>query len=114
LFRLKVIEENGSVFYSNAINIVSNCNIAFEVSLYPNPILNNEIFLNIHSNYSGINQLYLYNSVGQVIKKENVVVKKGLNNPFKWNHLGPLSKGTYYIKIINEEGQQINQKLLKN
>lgn len=114
LFRLKVIEENGNVFYSNAINIISNCNIAFEVSLYPNPILNNEIYLNIHSNHSGINQLYLYNSIGQVIKKENVEVKKGLNNPIKWNHLGHLSKGTYYIKIINEEGQQINQKLLKN
>ena len=88
-YRLKIIDANGSFFYSNIIKLNNNkTNI---ISIYPNPAQN----ILVVSSYNVIDAL-ITNSVGQTIKNIKLNAGTLLINVSTW------AKGLYYIKTKNE------------
>ncbi len=75
-----------------------NIYVNFSVSLYPNPIKNQEF--SIVSSYK-ITEVIIYNLNGQVIQK--------IENPFETINLNNLPKGFYFVNISSENLQTVKK-----
>lgn len=74
----------------NEISINEN-----EISLFPNPVIT---FFDIHSNRKLIEEVKIYNNVGQVVYESNYRDKKVTINSGQW------SKGLYILEVKTEDG----------
>ncbi len=80
-----------------------------ELSLYPNPNQNNEIYLEIPSEIQGISHLELYNSLGQQVYSTELNLSPGTTE----FQLPELSPATYLLRLIHEDStwQTMYQKM---
>ncbi len=71
-----------------------------EVSIYPNPA-KSMLNLSINSHQFANVELVIYDLLGQVVVKQNLLIKSGLNE----NHINvnDLSNGIYMLKMMNGE-----------
>jgi hypothetical protein len=109
-YRLKAVENNGEISYSNAIQV--DCNTTSEnVNIYPNPTQNE---LNVV--FSSIDAELITIQVMDILGREITDYDKSeidFNNSIKLN-TSRLSNGIYFIKI-SEGTQEINKfKFVKN
>jgi PKD repeat protein len=93
-------------------------NKAVYSSVYPNPVVNNEVTIktNIADNYL---VLKIYNIKGQLVKQSNNYVKKDNEKHFEWNYKNnsdlEVSSGMYFYQIISKnEIQKGKFLILKN
>lgn len=105
-YRLKMIEIDGSFSYSPIISCRNTCNLNEYLFVYPNPVSTYEnININITTNYKGSAELIILNSIGQKVLSADIHLTAGSNL------ISPdiiyLSTGTYFIRILNEDGKQI-------
>lgn len=91
-YRLKIVNKNGIVSYSN--NIMINFSGASAI-VYPNPA-SQKIFLSIPGNYSG--ELRIFSSLGRLC------IKKLIYNTNTAIPISTLSPGNYYIEFITGSG----------
>jgi len=76
------------------------------ISFYPNPISGDQK-LTIESK-ENISEISILNSTGQVVNKVN------LNSDIYSASMDNLSKGIYFVKLINDKNQSTTYKLIKN
>ncbi|MGH1335050.1 MAG: serine hydrolase [Aureispira sp.] len=74
------------------------------IQLFPNPAMT---FVQVASS-ARVQRWQLFNSVGQLIKQEEVVAQ----NNFSINLLG-LTKGCYYLSLWQENGQKLTHQIIK-
>jgi len=86
-------------------NIESNTKNT-SISLYPNPT-NGEFYLNVNSSQLN-NVIEIYNSLGELIKKQEV---KELNSKI---NLSEFASGIYHIRLMTGEKQVYKNKVIKN
>ncbi len=93
-YRLKIININGDVSYSNVVLVNSKCN-GKSIKLYPNPIIEKTTPTLVLSGYKGGIRGELFSVEGKVI--ETYILKNGNNNlPIK-----SIAQGTYILKITD-------------
>ena len=109
-FRLKIVDKTGNYFYSTIINLHSNCNVNFNVTVWPNPV-NEQIYLSVSLPNNQECQISIQNSNGQIVRKENVQFRSG-KNKYILSNLNQLPAGSYVLSIINEGETKINKKFI--
>jgi hypothetical protein len=98
---LQNIYINKSEIYNNANN--DNKNLV----VFPNPIQKNDLSFDVNLNYNG--KLFIYDGLGKELHSCNV---KSGTNQIEVKSCG--TKGIYLLKIIDNEGNFQNQKLVFN
>lgn len=106
-YRIKMNYNIGSYSYSDVIFFNNKCNQFSQLQIFPNPITNNEIVtIRYTSLYETTVNLLIYNSAGQVVYKNTVPVKEGIND---WNpNIKYLPQGNYAVTITSLQNNPIN------
>ncbi len=101
-YRLKLINLDGSYFYSNIISIQSS-SINAQLSIYPNPTKN---FIMV--NGKDVSRVNIIDNEGRVVCN-----KKGLNIASSLNKIEfNIKQGVYVVQILMTDGKILNKKLL--
>lgn len=95
-YRLKQVDYDGKYAYSNTIVLENNSNNLKDIAVYPNPI-ENDLVLNFESTQKGVANLYLTNTLGQVVFQKEVKTEVGLNNQNL--SLEYLPQGIYFLAL---------------
>jgi hypothetical protein len=106
MYRLKMIDIDGSYMYSNVLNALVECDDQ-NLSVYPNPVANGK--LNVGLNSADNVEAILTSVTGQLIKK--IILKNGINNI----DVSELSNGVYILstKFVNGINQNVKVNIQK-
>jgi len=102
MYRLKMIDIDGSIMYSTALNSLLKCDEQ-NLSVFPNPVSNGN--LNVRLNTAENIEANLTTVTGQYIK--NIILKNGLNNI----DVSELSNGVYILSTKFVHGINQNVKV---
>ncbi len=105
-YRLKVIQENGSSYYSSIVYTNTSC-MSEKVSIYPNPV-QDQVTISMTSNIS-VDQITLYSYNG---KESGKWTMNGNEQQVKLN-LSALPRGQYLVVIKERSGNTRSYPLLK-
>ncbi len=103
-YRLKMIDKDGLHKYSDIATVVINCNTP-KVSIYPNPIQDDKIFINLAGTV-GRTQATLSSMTGQLIARNNMV--NGSNSI----NVSNIADGIYILTVKDENGFNSNNKIV--
>ena len=105
-YRIKCISLNGDVTYSDVIKVYITP-LKQSISVYPNPITDGVINLQLIHQPKGKYGVRLVNDMGQTIMTR-VFDHSGVNGSerLKWNY--NLSHGTYHLEITKPDGSKTN------
>ncbi len=103
-FRLLITDIDGRITYSNVIKMAFNCGDVPKITLAPNPVSD---YVSIKG-LSGTNTITIMNAAGNRV---NSLVS--INNT-QTIYTGNLQKGTYFIRIMDNNGKESNLKMIKN
>jgi len=99
-YRIKVVNIDGSVQYSNLIKIASKIK-DFDITMPTSVISNNQVSLLIQSKNKGNAQFFVVDVIGRVMQSDKFVYQKGTQqNTINLN--ANLPKGIYFLKLIAE------------
>ncbi|HNJ59453.1 MAG TPA: T9SS type A sorting domain-containing protein, partial [Chitinophagaceae bacterium] len=101
-YRLKIINNDGSVEYSKTINLKRTEKVLFSIS--PNPATT-YADVQISSEVKGKYSLVLYNLNGQRVYSKAINLNQGLNN-HKINTV-TFAKGVYRLILMNENNNNV-------
>ncbi|MBK8451666.1 MAG: T9SS type A sorting domain-containing protein [Saprospiraceae bacterium] len=105
-YRLKIINKDGTSSYSKIILIQNNCNEKDYMIVYPNPVSAYEkINLRFETYYRGNADLVIFNTLGQRILTQPILVNGGIN--LISLKLEELTAAVYFIIVLSENGKQI-------
>jgi len=102
LYRLKMIDIDGSFSYSPVLNALLKCDEQ-NLSVYPNPVTNGKF--NVSLNSAEKVEANLTSITGQLIKK--IILENGINNI----DVSELSNGAYILSTKSEYGINQNVKI---
>lgn len=111
-YRIKAINNNGTVQYSTVVKVDMNGKNNSGISVYPNPVTGNNIGLQLNNLAAGKATLKLFNAIGQMVYNENV------------NNIGgscginitvnkTLPAGTYHLQISDASGNVYSESMIK-
>ncbi|MBL7727121.1 MAG: carboxypeptidase regulatory-like domain-containing protein, partial [Dinghuibacter sp.] len=107
-YRLKVVDRNGTVEYTNIVIIrLSDVKIT---NVYPNPF-SDVIRIETDNKVREMGRVSLYDVTGKVVMSRQQLVEAG-GNLITINGLQNLPQGTYTLELVTSE-QKIAQKLVK-
>lgn len=99
-YRIKVVNIDGSVQYSNLIKIASKFR-DFDITMPTNVISNNQILLLIQSSTKVKLQYFIVDETGRMLQSNNLIYQIGSQqNTISIN--ANLPKGIYFLKLIAE------------
>ena len=102
-YRIRSVESNGEYHYSSVVVIKMNL-LNIQVSIYPNPVTNDNINVHIGSMVKGIYSFRLLNAQGQQVYTESLNHEGGgLNKTIRIT--SRLPAGVYYLQISNKESK---------
>lgn len=97
-YRIKFVEKNGTVKYSNVVKVkIGGKDAVFAV--YPNPVKEGLLSLQMSNVTAGNYTLQLYNKTGQEVY--NTMLKHNGGSASQSINIGKLATGTYHLKISN-------------
>jgi hypothetical protein len=102
-YRFRIRLNNGTVIYSN-IEVVYHLP-SYPVLLYPNPVHQNAT-ITIIAKEAGRYSLQFFNAMGKLVRVQQ------LNSSHSKIFAGTLSKGIYFVKIIDSQDKPLTQKLV--
>jgi hypothetical protein len=94
-----------NVYLTTGINTVATNN---DFSVYPNPATSS-VSIRLNASFAGNTSIGLYDVAGRLVN--GTVVSNAVKNQLFQFDLGNVSKGVYFVTIVNN-GQKITQKLL--
>ncbi len=105
-YRLKIIDKSNSIEYSNIIKIKLNAGKA-ELSVYPNPVKNKTLNVQLNSLHKGKTSITIYNSIGQTVVNQSFNFDGG--SLIKTVALpANCMKGIYTI-VVNNKNEKLQQ-----
>lgn len=102
MYRLKMIDIDGSFMYSPVLNAFLKCDEQ-DLSVFPNPVVNGK--LNVSLNSTETIEANLTSVTGQRLKK--IILKNGINNI----DVSELSNGVYILSTDFQHGINLNVKV---
>ncbi|MES2431455.1 MAG: PKD-like domain-containing protein [Bacteroidota bacterium] len=112
-YRIKNIEDNGVVKYSDIIKVTINKQIP-SISIYPNPPKNNFIGIKMENMPKGEYRVNLFNSIGQLLIAKDLEHLQMEDNYKTINLEGTLSKGVYQLEVIAPNDSRTLLRVLYN
>ncbi|MEO5984368.1 MAG: T9SS type A sorting domain-containing protein, partial [Ferruginibacter sp.] len=108
--RLKIVESNGSVRYSNTITVTLNCVYLFNVKTGPNPARD---YFNVYiiSPLDEEATITFTDMAGRVLFKKEVLIIMG-DNKISLNNISVFPTGAYILRI-KTNGNIITRKIIK-
>ena len=106
-YRLEYTGRNGiRKTLGNGIIRLNN-NVAYKLTVYPNPITNGEAYLDLKVQYSAMVNMLIVNSEGQVAMKKEIFIIPGSNIiPLE---LKKFPKGLYILHLLSVDGKAITE-----
>jgi hypothetical protein len=95
-YRIKVVNVDGKISYTQVVKVV-NGKITSSISVYPNPIKDAIVHLQLNNQPPGIYKIKLYNSMGQMLISKNIAHAGGSSEE-NINCIN-LPKGIYQLKV---------------
>ena len=109
-YRIAGIDINGRIEYSNVAK-VATVSIGPSISVYPNPVVNGILNLQLVNQLKGIYSARIYNNFGQLIHVSQL--KHDGGNATKAIQVSnSLSKGSYHLEVISPDNKKIHVKIL--
>jgi hypothetical protein len=98
-YRIKAIEQNGTVKYSNVVKVkIGGKNAEFTV--YPNPVKNGVVSLQMSNVEQGVYTIKIYNNAGQEVANRTITSNGGSSTATITLGKG-IAKGNYNMQITN-------------
>jgi len=111
-YRLKDVDKNGSVSFSDIINIKLAASFAKGIQVSPSPFTGS-LSIIVESTSSGNGEIKLLNFNGQPVATKNATITKG-SNMLQLDNLGTLSRGVYVAQVSINGVIAGNQTVIKN
>ncbi len=106
-YRIRVINNNDEVTYSDAVSISSN-SIKNNLSVYPNPIIGSSFKVELYNTTQGKYTLQLLNSLGQKIISQEIIHAGGkLLKTISSDRL--ITSGIYTLKLTSSNGESFQK-----
>ena len=109
-FRLKIINDDGSHVYSQAISLNKKCNASFALSISPNPV-SAELVFKIMQPVSGNTIITIIDPAGAIIYRQIKKLAAGTNN-LQLDVIKTYPAGVYILKVKSER-EVITQRFIK-
>jgi hypothetical protein len=103
-YRLKIVDADGKFTYSPIL--ISSNNKLTDVAIYPNPV-RDRIVLNINSKVKTTFNVTVTDMQGRTILNNVISVDEGITQ--RELNATALKQGTYFVRLENTDGSQINQ-----
>jgi type IX secretion system substrate protein len=100
-YRIKSVSKDGKINYTKILKVVIG-NLTANISVYPNPVTDGAIHLQMKNEASGVYGIKLMNSLGQVIFISKIAHAE--NNSTETISAGQLPKGIYQLEVIKPGG----------
>ncbi len=101
-YRIKAVDVNGQTSLTQIVKVLVGGGVA-EISVYPNPIVNEVINVQLTNQPKGQYQIRLTNPVGQMMIAKIIMHSGGsANETLKWNR--DFAKGIYQLEITKPSG----------
>jgi hypothetical protein len=100
-YRIKSVSKDGGINYTKIVKVVMD-KIATEISVYPNPVKDGFIHLQLKNQLPGIYTSKLFNSLGQLISTDKITVSEWISN--KLIPINNLPEGIYQLEVIKPGG----------
>jgi hypothetical protein len=110
-YRIKSLDKDGSVQYSNILK-VNSVKVTGEISIYPNPVVNNTFNLQFTNLKSGRYTVMLTNKAGQQLYS-SVIEHNGGSATQKLRINTAFPKGSYNVQVISDD-VRMTRRLIKN
>ncbi|MGN6539512.1 MAG: T9SS type A sorting domain-containing protein, partial [Ginsengibacter sp.] len=100
-YRIKRVSKDGQISFTKIIRVVVG-KIATDISVYPNPITDESIHLQMSNMPAGVYAVKLTNSMGQAIFSGEITHSG--NNTIETISARHLAKGIYQLEVIKPDG----------
>jgi uncharacterized delta-60 repeat protein len=108
-YRLKIIDADGKAEYSKIVSIKTG-DAQESITIFPNPVTDKTIILQLNNLPHGTFKVELYNSIGQVVYKNKILYSGGsLSQTIKLP--GSTAEGLYHLHVYSGEFR-FDQKLI--
>ncbi len=111
-----IVTENGCVDTSNCVNInttgIEASNAQTSITIYPNPVTNGNINIEINNLEAGYYSIVLYNALGKQVFNKSFEATNTNTNVSKIQINEQLAKGIYFVNVKSVNGTVINRKLV--
>ena len=104
-YRIKVYDKNGEVKYSPVVKVMMTKKAASSMSIFPNPVTNSLINLQLTNQVSGSYKLTLTNTIGQVLYT-GTEVWNSTNGTLQINVPSKLNSGLYQLEVVNPANER--------
>jgi hypothetical protein len=109
-YRIKSVDINGQTAYTNVVKVLMG-NIKQDITIYPNPITDGMIHLQLMNQREGKYGIRLLNKVGQVILSEQINHAEGSSTELiKWDF--NLAHGMYLLEVTRPDRTQTSINVL--
>lgn len=103
-YRILSIDVNGKFNYSQVVKVLTGKQVS-EIMIYPNPIINGTINLNLTNQPAGMYGIRILNDLGQVILSKQFNHAGGNSiEIIKWDT--KFAKGVYQLEVIKPSGEK--------
>lgn len=106
LYRLKMIDKDGSYKYSDVLPVLVECN-KIQALAYPNPVQDGKLYVSV-TGTNGKTEGTLRTIAGQLVKRTNII--NGTNNI----DVAGIANGTYLLTITSANGLDKKIKVMIN
>lgn len=110
-YRIKSIGNNGEVIYSAVVKVTINNSKTSSLKIYPNPVTNNIINLQLANQPKGNYLLKLTNNIGQIIYSTNMQ-SNSTYNTLSINIPGKLTSGVYNLEVNTPDNKTSAQTVI--
>ena len=111
-YRIKIVEKDGSSRYTQVVRVTIDKTGNSQLTVYPNPIKNSSMNMQLQNMDKGKYTLQLINQVGQIVQEEQIEHTGGSGTQTIQLNKN-ISNGMYQLKLIDARGKIHIQKVVK-
>ena len=108
-YRIKSTDITGQIQYSDVVKVVM-VRVIPQITVYPNPVVNDRIVLHLVDQPAGTYQLRLFNSLGQQLLVQQLQHAGGSNNEVL--QLKRFTHGTYHLEVLRPDKSKTDIKIV--
>lgn len=107
-YRLKIKNSNDSIYFSETITCINNCDKIDNIWLFPNPVTRfDNIYLRFNSYKNSNGELIIYDNIGNAVLNKFIQYQLGTNTIIV--SIRNIPNGTYFLVLKNSKGINISE-----
>ena len=111
-YRIKSVDDNGKIYYTNIVKVLI-ASVKKEIAVYPNPVINGKINLQLTNQPEGTYGVRIFTKAGQLILEKKIQHDAANNvEPIQLNSY--ISHGIYELKVTKPDGTVVTINIIYN